>query len=688
MKKRGATVTNFALIIGALAVGVVILFSFQRMNVQQAQFVSQKQANHIANSIADTIEALSNYPSGGDYSTLISSKEPFTATIKNNVLTVNFFRINKKAKEYLNIPNSYIINSEFSNSGEIYIHYNHNDFIISNSKNLTCNTTDNKCDPDCILLGKCDPACYSNVADGVCNPYCVDINGDGKINSEDLDGICDPDCYSNDYKGGVYDPDCIKSGDGICDPDTNMIHDGICDEDCIKANGVCDPDCKSLDPDCPSKGNGICQPDKGENCKNDVIDCGCDYGEKCIAGCPTKLADKSGCIRESKLIKNGEECNYSCECESNNCIYKHCCPQGEYFDISKGKCISFINDGKCENFAPFNELCNFKGDNDCKCSKLNLGECCQNCKGALSQGCCPKGEKECNGECKKMPNPLKKEGKACKCDNECSSGLYCSLDQDNGGKACCPKGTVWDSKLKKCKVNTCSYPCTPGCKLPKKWDWRNVNGINYLTPVKDQGKCGGCWAFSTVGALEGDYKVTNKCPTCNPDLSEENFIACDYGGTCNGGLPWVAFSDAELYGVTTESCFPFSEQNCDNDPTCASVGYSKSCSDKCSDWSNNLYKVKSYDCSVAGNPEALKRKLVCHGPLSIVSYSFEGQPGAGHAIVLVGYDDNTQKWIIRNSWGSGWGDDGYGYFSYSAPWTHDFYNQISCYASSIIKVKP
>ena len=114
------------------------------------------------------------------------------------------------------------------NDGKLYIM----------DKACSCNPSNSICDPECNIEGECDSVCYSNIANNVCNTFCV----------RNSDGVCDPDCYRNDYDG-VFDRDCISSLDGICDPDTNWISDAVCDSDCSGINNVCDPDC-SGDQDC------------------------------------------------------------------------------------------------------------------------------------------------------------------------------------------------------------------------------------------------------------------------------------------------------------------------------------------------------------------------------------------------------------------------------------------------------
>ena len=102
-----------------------------------------------------------------------------------------------------------------------------------------CKINDGKCDPACVADNICDPDCYRNSEDNVCNKFCV----------KDNDGICDPDCYRNE-SDNVWDLDCRKEEkDGICDPDSG-IEDGFCDPDCyVEGSKVCDPDCKPKDED-------------------------------------------------------------------------------------------------------------------------------------------------------------------------------------------------------------------------------------------------------------------------------------------------------------------------------------------------------------------------------------------------------------------------------------------------------
>jgi len=106
------------------------------------------------------------------------------------------------------------------------------------------------------------------------------------------------------------------------------------------------------------------------------------------------------------------------------------------------------------------------------------------------------------------------------------------------------------------------------------------------------------------------------------------------------GLDYIRSS-----GISDEACFPYIASDC-------------SCSRRCGDWSSRLWKISSYG-KVSRSRDKIKEALICNGPLSVASINW------GHAITLSGYSDSGGYWIIKNSWGTGWGDGGYGKISYT-----------------------
>jgi len=182
-------------------------------------------------------------------------------------------------------------------------------------------------------------------------------------------------------------------------------------------------------------------------------------------------------------------------------------------------------------------------------------------------------------------------------------------------------------------------------------DWTSKGAV---TPVKNQGSCGSCWAFSTTGALEGANFVANGQLV---SLSEQFFMDCDTNSGCGGGWPYVAFQYAEKHAACTESSYPYK----------AHVG---SC--KASSCTAGIAKVTGYK-SVAKSENDLM-SAVTQQPVSITVQAggtmqhyksgvlmgdCSGQ--INHAVLAVGYGSlNGQAyWKIKNSWAASWGDHGY-----------------------------
>ncbi len=213
---------------------------------------------------------------------------------------------------------------------------------------------------------------------------------------------------------------------------------------------------------------------------------------------------------------------------------------------------------------------------------------------------------------------------------------------------------------------------TPAALLPSHFDWRNVNGKNYVTPVRDQGQCGSCWAFSSVAALESHTIIELNTPDTDLDLSEQALVSCLGLGSCDGG--WVDYSAAYFTGagVPYESCYPYraDDSPCGNN---CSGSQSFSQAHTIRDW------VYGSDGESVPDLTVLKSLLVTTGPMpvnfKVYSDFYEYESGVysytsgnyegGHAVLLVGYDDTDQCFIVKNSWGTGWGEQGYFRIDYS-----------------------
>ena len=214
------------------------------------------------------------------------------------------------------------------------------------------------------------------------------------------------------------------------------------------------------------------------------------------------------------------------------------------------------------------------------------------------------------------------------------------------------------------------------------FDWRNYNGGNWLTPVKDQGGCGSCWAFSAVGASEAAHNIANNNPDLDLNLSEQYLVSDCFGfNNCCGGWHDSALQYIKNYGIPDESCMTYVDgsgcsclSGCSSGCTYRSSSQcsDRTCADRCSDWSSRLVNI-SQTGYVNSDPQTIKQQLVEKGPLAVALgygsdyggywdgdiYRCNDDSGMNHAVVIVGYDDAGGYWMVRNSWGATWNGNGY-----------------------------
>jgi len=216
-------------------------------------------------------------------------------------------------------------------------------------------------------------------------------------------------------------------------------------------------------------------------------------------------------------------------------------------------------------------------------------------------------------------------------------------------------------ELRKAAKQLKEWPISAEEKLAaqgKSQDWRPKGAV---TPVKNQGDCGSCWSFSTTGGIEGQWFLAGNPLT---SVSEQELVSCDtIDSGCNGGLMVNAYTwllNAHNGSIVTEASYPY-VSGTGSVPACSMSGTQFGA------------QISSYQ-NIAGDENgAMAAFVYSNGPLSIAVYAESWQTYTGgivtncpqqqldHGVLIVGYDDNNNPpyWIIKNSWGPGWGESGY-----------------------------
>lgn len=192
---------------------------------------------------------------------------------------------------------------------------------------------------------------------------------------------------------------------------------------------------------------------------------------------------------------------------------------------------------------------------------------------------------------------------------------------------------------------------------------------NQMTPVKNQGQCGSCWAFASTAVLEAKERLLNDRAL---DLAEQQLVDCvppldPSGNNCDGNAPTYVWNYLSSHGLLTENEVPYQTRMAD-----------------CKERSDDLYRVQSWDYASKEQPDnpstdEIKQAIVEHGPVTASinatdafgSYTGgvfnEMAPGqTNHVIVLLGWDDGRGAWLLRNSWSDQWGEEGYMWIKYGS----------------------
>jgi C1A family cysteine protease len=238
-----------------------------------------------------------------------------------------------------------------------------------------------------------------------------------------------------------------------------------------------------------------------------------------------------------------------------------------------------------------------------------------------------------------------------------------------------------DSKVAEMPLKTFSAPA--GIVLPSSVDWRS-NGGNFVSPVKNQGACGSCWAFATTAALESKAMISLNTPGKPPNLSEQIVLSCSGAGSCDGGYIDQASNFLVNTGTNKETFYPYKAADgyCLNASSIGRIGLMCSWLEFGSSRSfitqGAIYSNGPCCCGMAVYTDFY---YYDSGVYHYTGGWLEGY----HAILAVGYKDNPEfpgggYFIVKNSWGTTWGISGYFKIAYSELTTG--YSDFACQAIS------
>jgi cathepsin X len=217
-------------------------------------------------------------------------------------------------------------------------------------------------------------------------------------------------------------------------------------------------------------------------------------------------------------------------------------------------------------------------------------------------------------------------------------------------------------------------------ELPTSFSWHDVDGVNYLTNIKNQHipqYCGSCWAQATTSALSDRIKIARNAAWPDINISPQVVISCDQADDgCHGGDPIAAYSFMHFNNVTDETCSIYEARGHDNGRECSPMQICKNCNpyeDCFIPDTYNIYRADEF--GVVKGEAAMMQEIYQRGPIVCgvaVNDNFENYTGGifhdhtgdldlNHAISVTGFgeENGVKYWTIRNSWGQSWGESGF-----------------------------
>ena len=194
---------------------------------------------------------------------------------------------------------------------------------------------------------------------------------------------------------------------------------------------------------------------------------------------------------------------------------------------------------------------------------------------------------------------------------------------------------------------------------PREVDWRDQDGTDWVTPVRNQRNCGACVAFATCAVLESRLGISSGEPDLGVDLAEADLFFCGCDNCCDTGWDVTpALERCKDRGVGLEKDFPYRPGN----QPCKKI--------------TPVVRIASWETAESMDG---RMRLLESGPVIAAMRVFEdfsyyrrgvyrhvaGEFLALHAVAVIGYNDYDEYWIVKNSWGNRWGNDGFAKIAYS-----------------------
>ncbi|MFH1313700.1 MAG: C1 family peptidase [Candidatus Eisenbacteria bacterium] len=202
-------------------------------------------------------------------------------------------------------------------------------------------------------------------------------------------------------------------------------------------------------------------------------------------------------------------------------------------------------------------------------------------------------------------------------------------------------------------------------------DWRDINGNSYVSGVRNQGPCGSCWDFGALAIVESAKMIALGQPNTDPDLSEQYILTCNWAGFgCGGGETDVALEFVRLAGTPPEPCNPYDAN--DQIACHTSCPATNDLVEKIAGWgyvTTDWLDIDALNAAIEVGPVATSFEVYeSFYAYAGGIYSALGSVSTGdwHCVAIVGFNDREGYWIAKNSWGEGWGEDGYFRISYNS----------------------